>query len=170
MSFVVFVTLSMAKSLNQKALLAIGEKIRTERIDLNLEIADISDQTGLHYNTIVKMESGHDALLSSFIEVCFALNLHPRTVLEVDLDVKPRFSLSASRREKSRLTSRIKDLFDKGYFISWRGTRDVVQELNKGFDLQADSKNVSSIMKRLVMDQHLKLKKEGRKNFYRNLK
>ncbi len=160
----------MAKTAKNKALQAVGKKIKEERLRQNLEIADISDQTGLHYNTIRKMEGGHDVLLSSFVEVCFSLKLHPKNIFEVDLDIEPKFDLSPSRREKSRLTSRIKDLLNKGFFTSWRGTRDVVQELNKGYALQADSKNISSIMKRLVLDHYLKLKKEGRKNLYKDLK
>lgn len=158
----------MAKTAKNKALEAVGKEIKKQRKRQNLEIADISDQTGLHYNTIVKMEAGYDVLLSNFIEVCFALNLHPKNIFEVDLDVRPRFKLSPTRREKSRLTTRIKDLLNKDFFKSWRGTRDIVEELKVKFDLQADSKNVSSIMRRLHLDHHLTLKKEGRKNFYKN--
>lgn len=160
----------MAKTAKNKALEVVGKRIKKERLKQNLEIADISDQTGLHYNTVRKMEGGHDVLLSTFIEVCFSLKLHPKNVFEVDLDIKPKFTLSPSRKEKSRLTSRIKDLLLKGFFNTWRGTKDVVQELNKGYDLQADSKNISSIMKRFVLEQHLTLRKEGRKNLYRKLK
>ena len=160
----------MAKTAKNKALEALGKKIEKERKRLNIEIADISDQTGLHYNTVANMEDGNDVLLSSFIEVCFALEIHPKNIFNIDLDVAPKYTLSPSRREKSRLTSRIKDLLNKEFFQSWRGARDVVQKLNKDFQLEVDSKNVSSILRRLVREQKLKLKKKGRKNYYKILK
>ncbi len=170
MSFMVFVNLNMAKYRNHKVLKAIGAKIKKERSNQNLEIADISDQTGLNYNTIVNIEKGQDTLISSFIEVCFALNLHPKEILEIELNVKARYKPSPSRTEKSRLTARIKELMKQGCFKSWQGTNDTVRILYDNFGLDVESKNVSSILKRMSKENHLRVKKEGRKNLYKELK
>jgi transcriptional regulator with XRE-family HTH domain len=156
----------MAKYRNNKALKAIGEKIVEERQKQNFEISDIADQASLSYNTVAKIENGQDALLSSFIEVCFALNLHPKKILEVELNVRPRNKLSPSRKEKSRLTTRVRNLIERGHFESWQGTNNIVEKLQEHFDLIAESKNVSSILRRLSSENFLKVKKEGRKNLY----
>lgn len=156
----------MAKYQKNKVLKTIGEKITEERQKQNFEIADIADQAGLSYNTVAKIENGQDTLLSNFIEVCFALNLHPKEVLKVKLNVQPKNELSASRKEKSRLTTRIKNLIEKGHFDSWQGTSDIVKKLKENFDIIIESKNVSSILRRLNSEKCLEMRKEGRKNLY----
>lgn len=166
MSSIVFVNLNMAEYLCRKALKTIGAKITEERQKQNFEITDIADKAGLSYNTVVKIENGQDALLSSFVEVCFALNLHPKEILDVELTIKAKNELSPNRKEKSRLTIRIKDLIKKGDFNTWQSTRDIVVKLKENFDITVDSKNVSSILRRLNSEKYLKIKKEGRKNLY----
>ena len=156
----------MTEYRNKKALKCIGEKIIEERQKQNFEISDIADKAGLSYNTVSKIENGQDALFSSFIEVCFALNLHPKEILNVKLNVQPKNELSPTRKEKSRLTTRIKNLIENGHFNSWQGTNDIVLKLKEEFSLSTDSKNVSSILRRLNSEKYLKMKKSGRKNLY----
>jgi transcriptional regulator with XRE-family HTH domain len=156
----------MAEYQGKRALKSIGEKLAEERQKQNFEISDIADKAGLSYNTISKIENGQDALFSSFIEVCFALNLHPKEIFNIELTVQPKNKLSPTRKEKSRLTTRIKNLIENGHFNSWQGTSDVVLKLQENFNLTTDSKNVSSILRRLSSEKYLKMKKSGRKNLY----
>tara|TARA_B100000678_G_scaffold218034_1_gene185403 strand:+ start:617 stop:1105 length:489 start_codon:yes stop_codon:yes gene_type:complete len=157
----------MAEYRSKKALKVIGNRIAEERQKQNLEISDIADQSGLSYNTIAKIENGQDALFSSFIEVCYALNLHPKEILKVELTVRPKNKLSPTRKEKSRLTSRIKNLIEKGHFDSWQGTSDVVKKLQENFNVRTESKNVSSILRRLNSESYLLVQRNGRKNLYK---
>ncbi|WP_437370540.1 hypothetical protein [Maribacter litoralis] len=75
--------------------------------------------------------------------------------------MKPRYELSPSRKEKSRLTSRIKILIHIGYFKTPKLTSEVVKKLGDDYNLEAISKDVSSILGR-----HLKSTKKGNRNLY----
>ena len=156
----------MTEYQGKKALKSIGKKLAEERKKQNFEISDIADKAGLTYNTVSKIENGQDSLFSSFIEVCFALNLHPKEILNIKLTVQPKNELSPTRKEKSRLTTRIKNLIENGHFNSWQSTSDIVLKLQENFNLSIDSKNVSSILRRLTSEKYLKMKKSGRKNIY----
>lgn len=163
----VFVNLSMTEYQGKIAIKKVGKKLAEERRRQNYEITDIAEMAGLTYNTVSKMESGEDTLLSNFIEVCFALNLHPKEIINVQLNIKAKSELSPSRKEKSRLTSRIKNLIDNGNFNTWQGTKDIVLKLNEIFMVKTDSKSVSTILRRLHFEEYLNMKKDGRKNLYK---
>ncbi|CAG2532845.1 hypothetical protein MAR621_03039 [Maribacter dokdonensis] len=69
--------------------------------------------------------------------------------------------MSASRKEKSRLTSRIKILISLSYFRTQKLTAEVVKKLKIDYILDASSKDVSSILGKL-----LKSEKSGNRNLY----
>lgn len=157
----------MTKDKNITVLKAIGALIKNKRLEKKLKIADIRDFTDLTYNTISKIEKGGDIYLSNFLQICFALGLHPKAILDIEMDITPKNSLSPTRAEKSRLTSRITDLIGHGYFNTWRGTGDVVKTLNENFNIKVESKNVSSILRRFSKDDILLVKKLTSKNLYK---
>ena len=161
MSSYPFVNLSMARYKNDKILKIIGKRIYNHRIIEELEIEDVAEMTGFSYNTISNIENGSETYLSYFIEVCLAIGIHPKDMLDVKIKIQPRYELSASRKEKSRLTSRIKILISLGYFRTQKLTAEVVKKLKIDYNLNASSKDVSSILGRL-----LKSEKSGNRNLY----
>lgn len=146
---------------NEKILSIIGRRIRDHRKKKELEIEDVAEMTGFTYNTISNIENGSETYLSYFVEVCFAVDIHPKEMFDIDVEIRPRRKLSPQRREKSRLTYRIKAYIENGYFQTPKTTREVVIKLKLDYNFDAASKDVSSILGR-----HLKAVKKGNKNFY----
>ncbi|MBZ4036700.1 helix-turn-helix domain-containing protein [Flavobacterium sp. 17A] len=156
----------MARYKNEKLLKALGERIKARRIQAELEIEDLAAMTGFTYNTISNIENGLETYISYFIQICFAIGIHPKEILDIELEIKPRYALTPDRQEKSRLTKRIKTYIQKDYFKEERSTREVTEKLNADYKLNFLSKNVSVILNRLTKENTLKvIKKEG-KNFY----
>ena len=156
----------MVKYKDSVNLKLIGKRIKSRRIKLNLEIEDVAEMTGFAYNTIWNVENGLETNLSYFIQICFALNTHPKVILDIEFDIKPRFPLSASRKEKSRLTSRISKYIENNYFTTPRSTIDVVSKMKEEFKMKLESKTISAILLRFVKDNILQHVKEGNRNFY----
>jgi transcriptional regulator with XRE-family HTH domain len=157
----------MVRYKNEIALKNIGKRLKAERLKAELEIEDLAAMTGFSYNTISNIENGFETYLSYFLEVCFALGVHPKEILDIVLDINPRFSLPASRREKSRLTNRINALIEAGYFKIERSASEVTEKLSTDYNSDFESKNVSVILVRFVKSDVLKITKVRNRNFYR---
>lgn len=156
----------MARYKNATTLKALGKKIKAQRIKAKMKIEDLAEMTGFTYNTISNIENGSETYLSYFIEVCFALGRHPKEIMDIDLDVKSRFQLSASRLEKSRLTDRINAYIESDYFKTPRTTSEIAKKLKEEHDSDFESKNVSVILLRFSKSKILKINKKGNKNLY----
>jgi len=156
----------MIKYKNDTALAALGKQISAKRIFEDLTIEDVAEMTGFAYNTIVNIENGSETNLSYFMAVCFAINVHPKVIFDIELDIKPRFPLSAPRKEKSRLTARIKDLFDREFFNTSRSAKDVASRLTTDYELDVDTKTISALLLRFAKGDYLDIIKNGRKNYY----
>ncbi|WP_031457637.1 helix-turn-helix domain-containing protein [Flavobacterium chungangense] len=156
----------MVRYKNEIALKTLGKRIKAERLKLGLEIEDLAAMTGFSYNTISNIENGYETYVTYFIEVCFALGVHPKYIMDEEFNLKPRFPLPASRLEKSRLTNRIKALIDAGYFKNERLASDVTEKLSSDHNLDFESKNVSVILVRFVKSTVLKITKVGNRNLY----
>lgn len=158
----------MARYKNEKILKTLGLRIKAYRIKAKLEILDLAVMTGFSYNTISDIENGSETSISYFIAICFALGIHPKEMMDVDFDVKSINSLTPDRLEKSRLTKRIKDLIQSGYFKEPRSTSDVTKNLIEIHKLLFVSKNVSVILNRFAKTNILNVTKKGNRNFYSN--
>lgn len=156
----------MGRYKNENALKYLGERLKAYRLKAELEIEDLVVMTGFAYNTISNMENGSETYLSYFIEICFALGIHPREIFDIELDLKSRFPLPASRLEKSRLTNRISAFIEDGYFIVERSASEVTKKLSLDHKLVFESKNVSVILVRFTKSNILKVTKNGNKNLY----
>ncbi len=119
----------MAKYHNKEFTKKVGAKIKKEREHAKLEIEDISEMTGFHRNVILSIERGANTDISHITEIAFALNIHPKELFNIEVIIKPRFKLSAVRQEKSRLTTRILELYSSGFFNTWRTSKEVQIEL-----------------------------------------
>lgn len=162
----------MAKYYNQEITKLIGQNIKKYRADAGLEIEDIAEMTGFHRNTIISIENGANTDMSHFIEVCFALKKHPKEVLNIHLNVKPRYPLSGKRKEKNRLTYRVRLLIIEGFFKNPKSSRDVCNELISRYPnaIHVETKNMSVILRRQVSEGNLKFREAGKTNLYKAVK
>ncbi len=156
----------MTKYKEVNALKIIGARIKAQRIKLNLEIDDIAEMTGFAYNTISNIENGFETNLSYFIQICFAIDVHPKSILDMEFIIKPRFPLSASRKEKSRLTSRINNYIENGFFRVPKSTKEIVDKMSEEFNVDFKSKTISAILVRFVKGNCLQSVKKGSRNYY----
>lgn len=156
----------MAKYSNKVLLKQIGNDIKQLREKKEYEIEDIAFMTGFKANTIRNIEKGIETTLSYFIEVCFALNTHPSKVLNLPFNVKPRFELSQTRKEKNRITSRLTILLKNGFFDKYTTTKEISNELESKYGISIPTKSLSVILIRMEQFKLLKSKTEKRHKVY----
>ena len=78
-----------------KTLLAtIGKRIEAQRISQDLQPEDVAEMTGLTAATVRNIENGKETYLSNFFAVCLAINLHPKDMVNIEIELKPLFALS----------------------------------------------------------------------------
>ena len=148
------------------ALREIGKRLKKKREEEKLQIEDVVEMTGFTYKKIVDIEAGEETSLSYFLEICLAIKVHPKEVLNFKIDSKPRFMLSPSRKEKSRITYRLNEYLKNGYFDNPRTTGEVVDKLKKDFKITPSSSDVSAILRRFNKINLLKIVKRGKRNIY----
>jgi len=146
----------------------LGKRVQHQRINEGLEPEDVAEMTGLTAPTIRNIENGSETLLSNFIAVCLAINMHPRDVMDIELIIKPFIELSEPRKEKTRLTKRINDFIKDNYFEEERTAKDVVNEMTVNYKAKTTTSAVSVILNRKVVEGNLKTKKKGKVKVYRN--
>ncbi|HEX9981253.1 MAG TPA: helix-turn-helix transcriptional regulator [Flavobacterium sp.] len=157
----------MGKDTIEMLLATIGKKIQQHRIDQELQPEDVAEMTGLTAATIRKIESGNPTFLSNFIVVALALGIHPKEVLDIDIEIKPLFELSDPRKEKTRLTARIEAFIQNDFFEKERTAKDVVNELAVNYETKTSSSAVSVILSRKVEEESLRVERKGKVNWYR---
>lgn len=146
---------------NSISLKAIGKAIKSKRDEEIIDIAEVRNSIGVPYSTVTQIENGEDIYLSNFLKICFALDLHPKDLLDIEFDVILTEN-TANQSEKSKITGRIRKLIKNNYFQDWRSTGDVVEALNKDHPVEVKSNNVSSILSQF--HDKGKLQKRNKKN------
>ncbi|MBC70824.1 MAG: hypothetical protein CMH47_00785 [Muricauda sp.] len=148
------------------ALKTIGIRLKRQRESQKLQIEDVVEMTGFTYKKIADVESGEETSLSYFIEICLALKIHPKEILDFNLGSKTRYQLSSNRKEKPRLTARLSEYIENGFFNTPRYTGEVVNKIKDDFEFESSSSNVSAILRRFVNDGFLSIIKDKRRNLY----
>ncbi|MFT3947182.1 MAG: helix-turn-helix domain-containing protein [Agriterribacter sp.] len=143
-----------------------GTRLKEQREAYKWEVEDIAEMTGFSANTIRAIENGRECNISYLIEIAFAIGIHPKDIFDVDLTVKSRYKLSAKRKEKTRLTSRINELLHSNFFSTPRFVKDVLFVLAKEYKAKTTASSVSVILLRLVDQGYLSNKRQGRQNMY----
>ena len=157
----------MAKYYDENAVKQIGERIRKLRKDLGYSLEDLAALTGFTVNTISSIENGGDTTISYLIAICQAIEVHPKEILEIDLELIPRFELPPNRRNRTLLTNRINKLLNEtDFFDEPKLVVSVVNEFIHHYGFNPDSSEVSAALKRLSDDGKLIYSKSGRKNVY----
>ena len=161
----------MANYHNYTVTKEIGSRIKNLRETHELEIEDISEMTGFAYQTIQAIENGRESSTTYLIEIAVAIGVHPEQLfIDLPLKIKSRFKLSAKRKEKTRLTSRINQLLESNYFETSKFVKDVFTTLKEDYKIKTTSSSISVILLRLKKEKRLKIKKIGRQNQYISIK
>jgi len=149
---------------------AIGKKIKELREARELEIEDISEMTGFTSNNIRAIEKGKESRISTLVEIAFAIGVQPHEITNITFKIKPRFKLSAKRKEKTKLTQRVNQLVKSNYFKEAKYVKDILLSLIDDYKIKTTSSSISAILLRRVEEGKLKVKKVGRQNQYSNVK
>jgi transcriptional regulator with XRE-family HTH domain len=151
---------------NKKFTTKIGFRLKEEREAKKLDIEDIAEMTGFSANTVRAIENGRECNISYLVEIAFAIGVHPKEIFDVDFIIKPRYKLSAKRKEKTRLTSRINELLHSNFFSTPKFVKDVLHVLVNEYKTKTTASSISVILLRLVEQGYLAKKKQGRQNLY----
>lgn len=154
---------------NRKATSEIGALIRSFRINAGYSLDDLAYMTGFTQSLLSSIENGAETGLSHFIEIAKALHVHPKELLNIDIDLKARYPLSPQRQDRNRLTTKITQLIDKtDFFQQPKFVREVIAHLQSELKSKPNSSSVSVTLQRMVELGKLKYKLDGRqKQYYR---
>ena len=133
----------MRKYFDEASARQIGERIRTSRKDHGYSLEDISAMTGFSVNTISSIENGGDTYISYIMAICQALSMRPSDLLNINLELKPRFELPPDRRNRSLTTLRVNQLYETGFFSSPKFVGSVLEEFVESYGTQPDSSEIS---------------------------
>jgi transcriptional regulator with XRE-family HTH domain len=128
---------------------------------------DVADMTGFTQSLLSAIENGAETGISHLIEIAKAIGVHPRELLDIPIEIKPRFALSPQRKERNRLTYTITRLCDESdFFDTGRFVRDVVDYLNIEANFKPNAVSVAVVLKRLADSGKLNFTTKGRQRQY----
>lgn len=157
----------MGKYYDELSVKLIGEQIRKFRKDRGYSLEDLAALTGFTVNTISSIENGGETTLSYLIAICQAMNIHPKQVLDIPIELNPRFELPPNRKNRTLLTNRINKLLNEtDFFDEPKLVVSVVNEFIHHYGFNPDSSEISAALKKLSEDGKLVYSKTGRKNLY----
>lgn len=152
--------------INEIVTSSVAQKIKDLRNKEGREIEDLAELTGFSRTVIQTIEKSGNPTISELTEIAFALNIHPKHLLDLKLEIKPRNELSPKRLEKSRITSRINLLIKQKFFAKFKSSKEVLLELSSQFpdSKNMQTKSLSVILARLVKSGQLQKKKSNIRN------
>ena len=87
---------------NEKSILAeLGQRIRQNRISLNITQAELAQKCGVSPSTETRIENGEDSKMSNYIKILSGLNLLSNMdimIPEIQPDFKALYEQKASRK------------------------------------------------------------------------
>lgn len=131
--------------------------------------------TGFPQSTISSLESGVTTNIDYYITYAQALDYNLSKLFEIQIEYKPRFGLSANKKNRLFLTRKIKELLNKEeFFKDEASVLDVIKRLEEKHEIKNSNKlstDVSRILLNWVDDGIIKVKeKRGRANIYMKVK
>lgn len=159
----------MTRDSTNQTLKDIGEKLRNERESRNWNVAKIQALSGLNPATISRIEDGSNPLVATLLEYCFALEIHPKELLDLEMDVSPKIPPSKNvEAKKFAYTAGVKQLIKDGFFSSWKSTGEVQEALEEKFQVkELVSKNISSALGKLVKNDALIISRDENPYLYK---
>lgn len=156
----------MSRYHNRKETKRIGQKIKELRVAKGWNIEDIAEMTGFSRSTITAIEKGAETDTTHLIEISKAIGVEPKQIFELPFEIKPRFKLSAKRKDQNKLTLKLRSFVENGFFKEPRIVSDVRGHLLSQHRLKIGSAQISVVLLRLKNEGIIKSTKRGRKNFY----
>lgn len=159
----------MTRDSTNQTLKAIGEKLKIERERRNWKVAKIQALSGLNPTTISRIEDGSNPLVATLLEYCFALEIHPKELLDLEMDVSPKIPPAKNdKAKKFAYTAGVKQLMKDGFFASWKSTGQVQEALEEKFQIkELESKNISSALGKLVKNNSLVISRDENPYLYK---
>lgn len=158
----------MGKYRDNEFIKKVGTRIREARERKRLSLEDMAFMTGFTITTLGGIERGEvNTDISHIAAIGQALGSAPMTLLDVGIDLRPRFELPPNRENRPGTRMRIKELADTGYFASPRTVTAVVDYVKKHSGVSLKSSPVSGALKNLVAEGLLEYKKTGRNHVYK---
>jgi transcriptional regulator with XRE-family HTH domain len=144
-----------------------GIKIREVRDKNKFSLDDVAAMTGFTVATLGEIERGEvNTDISHIAAIGQALGVHPMHLINVELQLKPRFELPPNRENRLNTTSRVKELVNTDYFDKPRTVKDILFFIKQEKKVELGSSPVSGVLKSLVEEKLLKFKKSGRTHLY----
>lgn len=158
----------MIRPSTRKVLQKVGAKLKEERENRNWGIPQIQALSDLDYSTIKNFEDGSDSQLSTFVEYCFALGIHPKEMWDIQImKITPKIPPSNDvDTKKFRYTAGVRQLIEDGFFASWRSTKEVQNFLEEKYNVTLKSNNIASVLGSLVKGELLNVEKSGNRYLY----
>lgn len=157
----------MTRPSTRKVLDKVGARLKKEREKRNWGIPQIQALSDLDYSTIKNFEEGSDSQLSTFVEYCFALGVHPKEIWDMKMKITPRVPPSNDvDTKKFRYTAGVRQLIEDGFFSSWKSTNQVQNFLEEKYNVTLKSNNISSVLGSLVKGESLKVERDGKRYLY----
>lgn len=159
----------MVRDSIHRALKDIGEKLKKERESRNWTVAKIQALSGLNPTTINRIEDGSNAKVATLLEYCFALELHPKELMDLEMEVSPKIPPTKNdEAKKFAYTAGVKQLINDGFFRSWKSTGEVQEALEVKFQIKdLVSKNISSTLGKLVKNKALIISRDDNPFLYK---
>ena len=148
---------------------SVGKMVNTIMEAKGLSSEEVAYIANLAPATVKKILAGTGSSLTTLILVCVALEMTPKEVFDFPMKLKPFNKLSTMPiKESSRPKYKkyLLDLIRDGWFSELKTTEEVCAYFKEKHKYNAETKNLSSILKRLVKGGHLYLKKIGRNNSF----
>ncbi|HEY0669331.1 MAG TPA: helix-turn-helix transcriptional regulator [Sphingobacteriaceae bacterium] len=146
----------------------VGMRIREARERKKLSLEDLAFMTGFTIANLGEIERGEvNTDISHIAAIGQALGLHPMKILDVDMELIPRFELPPNRENRASTTLRIKELAETDYFTSPRTVTAVIDYVKDMSGVSLESSPVSGVLKNLVEEGVLEYRKSGRNHIYK---
>ena len=144
-----------------------GLKIRQVRDQKKLSLDDVAAMTGFTIANLGEIERGEvNTDISHIAAIGQALGVHPMHLINVELELKPRFELPPNRENRLNTTSIVKELAKTDYFNQPRTVKEAIVFIKNEKKVELGSSPVSGVLKSLVEEGLLKFKKSGRTHLY----
>jgi transcriptional regulator with XRE-family HTH domain len=149
----------------------VGAKLKSKRQSLGYSLGDMSDMTGFSKSTLLNLENGVATNIDYYITSAQALQLPLTELFDILIELKPRFELSADKKNRIFLSRKIRKLIaEDNFFTTSQSVETVIKRLEEKKWIvrsKESSTNTSRILLNLV-DEGLLIvvEKQGRNNLY----
>lgn len=160
----------MTKYRDNKFIKKVGARIREIREGNKLSLEDLASMTGFTIATLGEIERGKvNTDISHIAAIGQALGMPPMKLLDVDINLRPRFELPPNRENRVSTTLRVKELAETDYFNAPRTVTAVIEYVRENQGVSLESSPVSGVLKNLVEEGLLEYSKSGRKHVYHKI-